>query len=45
VMGRRSNLIDFDSLALEVREGYARSEVMKLKAERSPGTNRRWIQR
>jgi len=33
VMGLRWNLIDFESLVMEVREGYARSQVTKLKSE------------
>jgi integrase len=33
VLGLRWNLIDFESLVMEVREGYARSEVTKLKSE------------
>ena len=33
VMGLRWSLIDFESLVMEVREGYARSEVTKLKSE------------
>jgi integrase len=32
-MGLRWNLIDFGSLVMAVREGYARSEVTKLKSE------------
>ena len=35
VMGLRWNLIDFESLVMEIREGYARSQVTKLKSERS----------
>jgi hypothetical protein len=31
--GLRWNLIDFERLVMEVREGYARSEVTKLKSE------------
>jgi integrase len=33
VMGLRWNLIDFESLVMEIREGYARSQVTKLKSE------------
>ena len=33
VMGLRWSLIDFESLVMEVREGYARSQVTKLKSE------------
>jgi integrase len=33
VMGLRWSLVDFDSLLMEVREGYARSRITKLKSE------------
>jgi integrase len=33
VMGLRWSLIDFESLVMQVREGYARSQVTKLKSE------------
>ena len=33
VMGLRWSLIDFESLVMEIREGFARSQVTKLKSE------------
>src|SRR5258706_586663 len=33
VMGLRWNLMDFESLVMEIREGYARSQVTMLKSE------------
>ncbi len=43
VMGLRWTGINFESLAMEIREGYARSQVTKLKSECSHRTNCRWI--